>query len=72
MSNTELTLNQLSEVTGGKWQKPSKKTGAGPLVKVEKLTEPGFLPYISDNRDLDVDTPQSVDCYVRRLECVLK
>ena len=72
MSNEELTLDQLLEVVGSKWQKPSKKSGAGPLVKVEKLNDPGFLPYISDNRDLDVDTPQSVDCYVRRLECVLK
>ena len=70
MNNTELTLDQLAHMAGGKWKKPSKKAGAGPLVKIQELTEPGFLPYLSENRDFG--KPQSVDCWVRRLECVLK
>ena len=70
MQYDHLSLDQLAHISGGKWQKPNKKTGAVPLVKIQELTVLGFLPYLSENKDFG--KTQSVDCWVRRLECVLK
>ena len=60
MNNTELTLDQLSEVSGG-----------AAFIKLGDIkAEFGFSSYLSHKRDFG--KTQSVDCWVRRLECVLK